>query len=444
MLGGAAVVLGAAVVASCTSNVTYFCGEEGCDGNAGGGGAATGVSVGGGPDATTASTVGSGPAVMLCTSDAMCASGFCRDGVCCDRACDAPCEVCSIAAGAEIDGVCWPGVNDDADGDGFSIALGDCLDCDPLVNPGAFELPTERNEIALDENCDAQIDEPPALCDTNLALVDTSALSAAKALGLCQMASGTDMKHGVVDARWVRADGSPAQGGYNASVQANWGPNVATREGGRLLALSSGHARLPNQPGACGSLTCSITGPGTPPPGFPASVPNCPGSSVINDDIALELTLRAPTNAAGYSIDLDFYSFEFPEWVCTSYNDQFVAIVSPQPVGAQNGNIVFDLMSVPMSVNMLMPVCTYSPSLPQFPCSLGAAELQGTGFDVWNDGAATSWLRTSAPVTAGEIVSIRLAIWDAGDAAWDSTVLLDNFRWLPHDTAVSVLTTPAP
>ncbi|HZO12252.1 MAG TPA: choice-of-anchor L domain-containing protein, partial [Polyangiaceae bacterium] len=133
-----------------------------------------------------------------------------------------------------------------------------------------------------------------------------------------------------------------------------------------------------------------------------------------------------------------------PEWVCTSYNDQFVAIVSPQPVGAQNGNIVFDLMSVPMSVNMLMPVCTYSPSLPQFPCSLGAAELQGTGFDVWNDGAATSWLRTSAPVTAGEIVSIRLAIWDAGDAAWDSTVLLDNFRWLPHDTAVSVLTTPAP
>ncbi len=48
----------------------------------------------------------------LCSHDDECLSGFCVDGVCCDRACGGgdptDCEACSAVAGAASDGVCGP------------------------------------------------------------------------------------------------------------------------------------------------------------------------------------------------------------------------------------------------------------------------------------------------------------------------------------------------
>jgi MYXO-CTERM domain-containing protein len=42
-----------------------------------------------------------------CAGDANCQSGFCVDGVCCNTACNAgPCDACSAAAGALVDGTC--------------------------------------------------------------------------------------------------------------------------------------------------------------------------------------------------------------------------------------------------------------------------------------------------------------------------------------------------
>ena len=55
-----------------------------------------------------------------------------------------------------------------------------------------------------------------------------------------------------------------------------------------------------------------------------------------NDDIGLDLTIRAPTNATGYKFNFKFHSFEFGEYVCTSFNDQFIALVNPPPMGSQN------------------------------------------------------------------------------------------------------------
>ncbi len=44
-----------------------------------------------------------------CTGPGECASGFCVDGVCCDRACDSACTACSSATkGRGVDGVCEP------------------------------------------------------------------------------------------------------------------------------------------------------------------------------------------------------------------------------------------------------------------------------------------------------------------------------------------------
>jgi hypothetical protein len=190
-------------------------------------------------------------------------------------------------------------------------------------------------------------------------------------------------------------------------------------------------------PGECGSNSCSVNGAGIAPPGFPQDVPNCLGDTAINDDIGLEVKLKSPTNATGYSFLFKFYSFEYPEWVCTSYNDQFIALVAPPPMGSINGNISFDSMTNPVSVNVaFFDVCQG--------CPAGPGEMQGTGFDVWNDAGGTSWLKTSAPIKGGDEVTVRFAIWDTGDAAWDSTALIDSFEWVANGGTVGVGTEPIP
>ena len=166
-------------------------------------------------------------------------------------------------------------------------------------------------------------------------------------------------------------------------------------------------------------------------------MPNCPGGTDINDDIGLELKLRAPTNATGYGFDFFFYSFEYPEWVCTTFNDQFIALVNPPPMGSINGNISFDNNKNPVSVNIaLFEVCAG--------CGLGTKDLAGTGFDVWDDAGGTGWLKSQAPIKGGEEFSIRFTIWDTGDAAWDSTTLIDDFHWIANGGTVVVGTDPIP
>jgi hypothetical protein len=163
------------------------------------------------------------------------------------------------------------------------------------------------------------------------------------------------------------------------------------------------------------------------------------GNDEANDAIALELVLRAPTNADGLSFDFDFFTFEYSDYVCSFFNDVFAALLySKAPRIPSNHNVAFDSQGNPVSVNNgFVEVCdpyTYSgrkegvPFSREFPCRLGNAELEGTGFE---RRAATGWLRTRANVLPGEEVTLRLSIWDAGDELLDSTVLLDNLQWDP-------------
>ena len=43
--------------------------------------------------------------------------------------------------------------------------------------------------------------------------------------------------------------------------------------------------------------------------------------------------------------------------------------------------------------------------------------------------AGTKWLQTTAPVHAGEEISLLFAIFDLTDGAYDSMVALDHFEW---------------
>ena len=366
--------------------------------------------------------------------------------------------------------------NADMDMDGWSTNQGDCNDCDPNVNPGAIDV-LQQNDGGTptwgDEDCDGTPGDSAMACDTGLMLTSVDPNDAAKSIELCRQATDTDRKYGVISATYMRANGTPLPNpGPQVGIQTGFGQNVHVQGGQNLLVLSSGYARIVGQAGACNGISCVTNQTGAPPTGFPQDDPMCPPTQAVADDIAIALKIRVPTNATGYSFNFKFYSFEFPDWVCDTagYNDQFIALVTPppmgsyQPTGSPGGNISFDMNNHPVSVNFgYFDVCDPGspqrfashcmsgggtcPAMPNPYCPLGVNELAGTGFDVWHTGVgpagATRWLQTQAPAQPGSIITIRFAMWDAGNALFDSTVLIDNVQWLAK-AGMTVSTMPQP
>jgi hypothetical protein len=373
----------------------------------------------------------------------------------------------SGGSGGSQQGNCTQSQGVDDDGDGF-VDGDDCNECDANVNPGSIEVIAEPNMDGTlpepaDEDCDGQVDNVLAACDAGLQVGNPDPYAGAQAIELCQKATPADKKWGVLEALYVRADGTngippdPRQWG----IKPTFGQNVNVQGGERMLVLSAGYARDMADSDACGSTTCAINSGGSAPPGFPQDVPNCSGDTEINDDIALQLKIRTPKNATGYSFNFKFYSFEFPEWVCTSFNDQFIALVNPPPAGSINGNVSFDSNTNPVSVNIaFFDVCDPNsaaqwaeycgagcPPLPNPYCPSGTGDMAGTGFIDWDFGTyagGTSWLKTQAPITGGEEIQIRFAIWDTGDQALDSTAVIDNFQWIANGGTVDIGTEEVP
>ncbi len=337
---------------------------------------------------------------------------------------------------------CNSGPNDDADGDGYTPAQGDCNDCDANANPGAFDVPGN----GVDEDCNGQADDEVIGCDTGIPDIGyTDPMSAAQAIGLCKVATAGQPGWGVIEAKYVMADGTAGMNPTSHGLLPDFGPAVAVREGSRLLSLSSGTARRPGDVGYQSPGGANMGTTGANPPGFPIDSPSCPGTvsgGSANDPAGFEVRIRVPTNAKSFTFDFSFYTFEWPVFVCSQYNDFFVALQSPAPANAQSGNISFDSVGNPVSVNNgLLEVCVgQTAGGKNFPCPLGPGQLQGTGFE---GHAATGWLETQSPVTPGEEITLRFAIWDMGDHVLDSTVLIDNFRF-SVDEATGSVTKPVP
>jgi hypothetical protein len=331
---------------------------------------------------------------------------------------------------------CALGNGGDDDEDGFAEAE-DCDDCDPLRNPGAYDFAADGR----DDDCSGTADDEPPDCDAELALDSTDPWHAVAAIGLCRnsLDGGRHPRAwGVLSAKLVKPDGEPLPDPLSHGVLPRFGVNTP-REGQRMLGLSSGSARDPSMAGyqdISGYRKGYTSGT---PAGYPKEAPACPGiiTGAAHDGAALELTIRVPTNVKSFEVAENFFTLEFPGYVCSKYNDYFVIDVDPKVPDYEDGNVAFDALGNPISVNNgLLQVC-----LPQvaggrqYDCPLGIAELGGTGFDVVDDDfspaphAATGWLRTRAPVTPASSIRIRFAIWDSADGNLDSTVLIDEFRW---------------
>lgn len=347
-------------------------------------------------------------------------------------------------------------------GSDASIATGDgSTPCIP--NPANYDIPGN----GCDDDGDGKIDNAPA-CDNGLPQ-SGNAMQIAQAMGLCQQASGNAW--GVVSAKLTQGYGNnSAPDAHQTSILGSFGSALSPREGKAFGVLSSGYAqamdscptaqRYASQAGTSFKYGCKMTGAGTAPSGFPKSASGCPSQSgeAVNDVVDLQLVIKVPQNANGFAFDFDFGSGEWPEYVCSPFNDSFIAYLKSAAFNSGNpDNISFDSKNNPVSVNngffsQCSPSnaatgCAQQSTAGTATCSGGSNDLAGTGFQDLNDqsacasnetgGGMTGWLTTQAPAKPGETLTIDLIIWDTGDEYYDSSVILDNWQWKPDPTAVS-------
>ncbi len=324
----------------------------------------------------------------------------------------------------------------DPDSGGFKSGEGGTTGggCNP--DPGNFDIPGNN----CDDDGDGTVDNPPN-CDTGLSMTGPAA-DFAKAIGLCKTSSGGSW--GVVSATYTQGyKSNKAPDANQHGILTKFGTKIKPRQGSALGALSSGYARDKDNcstnfgdPGAFKG-GCEMTGGGAAPPGFPKDSPSCPQgqiSQTVNDVADLKLVVKVPNNAKGFSFDFDFWSGEWPEFVCTEFNDSFIAYLTSKAFnGGAADNISFDSNKNPVSVNNgFFDRCSPGSGLGcgNFPanykyCGSGNSELQGTGFYDPGDhcfsgnndsgGGATGWLTTSAPVQQGETITLEFMVWDTGD-----------------------------
>ena len=172
----------------------------------------------------------------------------------------------------------------------------------------------------------------------------------------------------------------------------------------------------------------------------------------------LTLRIRVPSYAHSFRLSAKFFSADFPEFVGNPYNDMFVALLdstySGTPANPADKNLAVYIAPnsdrYPVGVNLALGNtglftdcmngalgCSGGTSGNINTCT-GTSSLAGTGFDVADPGncnpnslvgGCTGWLTIRGNVVPGEIIRLRLAIWDTGDGLSDSLVLLDNFAW---------------
>jgi hypothetical protein len=136
------------------------------------------------------------------------------------------------------------------------------------------------------------------------------------------------------------------------------------------------------------------------------------------DMVQTVLVLQPPAAASCLAFDFAFYSEEFPEFVGSEFNDAFIAEIGQstfQIIGNQviaPNNFAFDTEDNVISVNTVFGVT--------------AANADGTTYD-----GGTPLLTAKTPLeNPGQPITVTLSIMDLGDSIYDSTVFVDNFRWL--------------
>jgi len=338
-------------------------------------------------------------------------------------------ELCNNGIDDDCNGVVDDGT--DFDGDGY----GSCEDCCETTETCPF--PKEAWNIAYDL-CEYEVIETD--CESGVAESSTNPFDYAKAIGICKTTTEDSNEWGLISAEILTPTGNSANvhAGSNGLLSA-LGNVIRPKEGGLMLGLSSGLVRNPFEryssgpiSGAPGDWVAANGG------SFP-SAPSCSSSGTsggVYDAVMLQMRIRTPKTAKSFSFNIYFLTDEYPTWICSQYNDFFIALLDstytssdPDLQNPFDKNLAMDSLGNPVGINLapagLFTQCVNAESKGVTSC-IGTEELQGTGFE---SHGGTGWLTTRGNVVGGEVITLRLAIWDLSDHQLDSLVLIDNFKW---------------
>jgi hypothetical protein len=377
----------------------------------------------------------------------------------------------------------------DDDGDGF-VACGpgcpvicDCDDHNSLVNPCAFDTNAASGDPVgsdgIDNDCDGIVDNlrvcdgpapatpAPGVTYTAVSSTfvqghDTVASDFANASDLCDNLQCQR----IVSATWYGPNNSDAH-----RITPHMGSNFSPKLGAMMSFLSNGIADDDiDDPGPTPPLY--RTGDGTdlgntytnPYPFSAAENTNPCGvgtaetatSPAVHDYTQLQLQIKAPINASGFSFMFNFFSEEYPVYVCAGFNDHFLALLTSKKYPGTT-QISFDSSGHPIDVNNSFFTDCTSVTMAEtagFPgpgtttiagynhtCTGALSLLNKTSYEIpycctgltnGNDNygsGATDWLTTTAPISAGETFTLSFVVFDEQDGILDSAVNLDSFRW---------------
>jgi hypothetical protein len=138
-------------------------------------------------------------------------------------------------------------------------------------------------------------------------------------------------------------------------------------------------------------------------------------SGGANDYTELRIVAEVPAGITSLGYDLAFFSAEYPYYFDSNFNDMHVGWLESE---RWTGNVAFDAEGNAISLNAAF--LDFRDDAGDLP------ELAGT---CMRQHAGTRWLRSIAPVSPGETITLVLAVFDLSDSIIDSYVFLDDFGW---------------
>jgi hypothetical protein len=346
--------------------------------------------------------------------------------------------------------------------------------CVPTTPPSAFEIPSNGE----DDDCDGSVDEPRELCDLGLPSNSASGSQYAAAFDLCQATTEPGVGWGLVSASFALASGTGTPAPQSRSIRSMFGSGSPAAAGSAMAVLSTGVAAAPSQtnPNHVAFQPGSESGTQSAAPidwlaangGAIPVAPGCPSvvSTTAIDPILLSLRIRVPTNANSFRFSARVLASDYPEWTCSNANDVFVALLDSAYASTPHNPLDRNLARYTAAPGQVYPLgvnlaagntglftqclngntgCAAGAVAGVTSTCVGTAGLAGSGMDVLNPmgifgqpgfcgvnnllGGGTDWLLVRGNVVPGEVITLRLAVWDVGDGFQDTVILLDDFQW---------------
>lgn len=350
----------------------------------------------------------------------------------------------------ESDELCHDGIDNDCDGnvdngtdfdkDGFGICEDCCETTEQCPDPASAWDINNPNHACKYEEIEYECDS--GLSEGSISSADYgNAVDYAKAIGICKTTTKDSNSWGLISAKISAPNGNKTVHDGSNGLLSAFGNVIKPKKGSFMLALTSSKLGNPiTDPDYSGGTTSAAPQDWLDKNGnqYPAA-PSCPKSGrtgTVYDAVMLTLEIKTPSTAKSFSFNIYFITKEYPNYICSDYNDFFIALLdseytsdNPELQNPADKNLAMDSLGNPVGINLapagLFTQCENYPGKGVTSC-IGKEELQGTGFA---SNGGTGWLTTSGNVVGGEIITLRLAIWDLKDHWYDSIVLIDNFRW---------------